>query len=92
MPKINVYLPDDLADAVKETGLPVSAVCQRALEVSVKRVGAIRAVVLGDLSGEDPTAALAQFTQRAKDVIKLAIRGPASAGPRRSARGTCCWA
>ncbi len=80
MPKINVYLPDELADAVKETGLPVSAVCQRALEVSVKRVGAIRAVVLGDLGDEDPTAALAHFTQRAKDVIKLAIRGARERG------------
>jgi ATP-dependent Clp protease ATP-binding subunit ClpC len=73
MPKVNVYLPDDLADAVKETGLPVSAICQRALEQSVKRVTAIRAVVVGDLSGADPTVMLTQFTQRAKDVIKLAV-------------------
>jgi ATP-dependent Clp protease ATP-binding subunit ClpC len=73
MPKINVYLPDDLAEAVKETGLPVSAVCQRALEVSVKRVSAIRAAVIGDLSGADPTVGLNQFTQRAKDVLTLAI-------------------
>jgi len=80
MPKINVYLPDDLADTVKETGLPVSAVCQRALEVSVKRVSAIRAAVLGDLGDEDPTAALTHFTQRAKDVIKLAIGGARERG------------
>lgn len=31
MPKINVYLPDWLADAVRESTLPVSAICQRAL-------------------------------------------------------------
>lgn len=31
MPKINVYLPDDLAQAVKEAQIPVSAICQRAL-------------------------------------------------------------
>ena len=31
MPKINVYLPDDLAEAVKEAGVPVSAVCQATL-------------------------------------------------------------
>jgi ATP-dependent Clp protease ATP-binding subunit ClpC len=73
MPKINVYLPDDLAESVKEAGLPVSAICQRALEQSAKRVSAIRAVVLGDLSGEDPTAGLTSFTQRARDVLKLAI-------------------
>lgn len=71
MPKINVYLPDDLAESVKDTGLPVSAICQRALEQSVKRVTAIRAVT--DLTGTDPTAALTSFTQRAKDVLNLAI-------------------
>lgn len=31
MPKINVYLPGWLADAVRESTLPVSAICQRAL-------------------------------------------------------------
>ncbi len=86
MPKVNVYLPDDLADAVKETGLPVSAICQRALEQSVKRVSAIRSAVVGEL-GEDPTAGLTQFTQRAKDVLTLAVanageRGAAEIGTR----------
>jgi ATP-dependent Clp protease ATP-binding subunit ClpC len=85
MPKINVYLPDDLADTVKEIGLPVSAICQRALEQSAKRVSAIRAV--DDLTGEDPTAALTSFTQRARDALKLAItaaghRGVAELGTR----------
>ena len=85
MPKINVYLPDDLADSVKEVGLPVSAICQRALEQSVKRVSAIRAV--GDLTGTDPTAGLVSFTQRARDAVKLAItaardRGAAEVGTR----------
>ena len=31
MPKVNVYLPGWLADAVRESTLPVSAICQRAL-------------------------------------------------------------
>jgi ATP-dependent Clp protease ATP-binding subunit ClpC len=70
MPKVNVYLPDDLAETVKEIGLPVSAICQRALEQSVKRVAAIRSAVVGEL---DPTAGLTSFTQRAKDVLNLAI-------------------
>jgi ATP-dependent Clp protease ATP-binding subunit ClpC len=78
MPKINVYLPDDLADSVKDTSLPVSAICQRALEQSVKRVTAIRAVT--DLTGADPTAALTSFTQRAKDVLNLAIKGARARG------------
>jgi ATP-dependent Clp protease ATP-binding subunit ClpC len=77
MPKLNVYLSDDLAEAVKETGLPVSTICQRALEQSVKRVSAIRAAVVGDLSGADPTVGLTQFTQRCKDVVKLAIANAA---------------
>lgn len=85
MPKINVYLPDDLADHVRDIGLPVSAICQRALEQSVKRVTAIRAV--GDLTAADPTAGLTSFTQRAKDVFTLAIsaaseRGAAEVGTR----------
>jgi ATP-dependent Clp protease ATP-binding subunit ClpC len=66
-----VYLPDDLAETVKDTGLPVSAICQRALEQSVKRVTAIRAI--GDLTAADPTASLTSFTQRAKDVLTAAI-------------------
>src|SRR5699024_44283 len=87
MPKINVYLPDELAEAVKESGLPVSAVCQRALEVSVRRVGAIRAAVIGALAGEDPPAGLTQVAQRARSVLKLAVtnareRGAAEIGTR----------
>jgi ATP-dependent Clp protease ATP-binding subunit ClpA len=69
MPKVNVYLPDELADAVKAANLPMSAICQRALEQSVKRVTAIRAAVLS----ADPTAELSQFTDRAKTVIKMAV-------------------
>ncbi|SER07501.1 Clp protease N-terminal domain-containing protein [Actinokineospora terrae] len=67
MPKVNVYLPDDLADAVRESGLPLSAICQRALELSVRRVTAIRSATLDDLD------ALTQFTDRAKTAIRLAI-------------------
>ncbi|MCP2330549.1 Clp protease N-terminal domain-containing protein [Actinoalloteichus caeruleus] len=73
MPKINVYLPDDLADGVKATGVPVSAICQRALEQSVRRVSSIRATVLGDLEANDPTAELSQFTERTRTAIKLGI-------------------
>jgi ATP-dependent Clp protease ATP-binding subunit ClpA len=73
MPKINVYLPDDLADAVKESGVPISAVCQRALEASVKRVNAIRAVVLDDLAAGASALQLSRFTQRAQGAIGLAV-------------------
>ena len=79
MPKINVYLPDDLAEAVKEAGVPVSAVCQRALELAVRRVTAIRATPLADLDGE-PTGALAHFTARTRTVLKLAVERAREAG------------
>lgn len=42
MPKVNVYLPDDLATAVRDAGIPVSAVCQRALEHAVRHAAAMR--------------------------------------------------
>ncbi|PXY22152.1 Clp protease N-terminal domain-containing protein [Prauserella muralis] len=73
MPKINVYLPDELAEGVRATGVPVSAICQRALEQSVRRVSAIRATVLGDVESDDPTARLSQFTDRTRAVIRLAV-------------------
>ncbi|GAA4213103.1 Clp protease N-terminal domain-containing protein [Microbispora amethystogenes] len=71
MPKINVYLPDDLAEAVKEASLPVSAICQRALEQAVRRVTAIRESILGDLQIDDPR--LSHFTPRTRAVFRLAL-------------------
>ncbi|WP_199513520.1 Clp protease N-terminal domain-containing protein [Nucisporomicrobium flavum] len=73
MPKINVYLPDDLADAVREAGLPVSAICQRALDQAVRRVTAARQTVLGELDADGLAARLPQFTARAVTVVSLAI-------------------
>ncbi|MEV4410655.1 Clp protease N-terminal domain-containing protein [Catellatospora sp. NPDC049609] len=72
MPKINVYLPDDLADAVRETGVPVSAICQRALEQAVRRVTAIRAGALSDLDGADLAARLPHATERTRTIVRLA--------------------
>src|SRR5437762_7423351 len=43
MPKINVYLSDELAAAVRDLQVPVSAVCQSALERAVREVTALRA-------------------------------------------------
>ncbi|MEV1175650.1 Clp protease N-terminal domain-containing protein, partial [Nonomuraea sp. NPDC049784] len=85
MPKINVYLPDELAEAVKQAGVPVSAVCQRALEQAVRRVTAIRETVLADLDLEEPTGALTHLTARTRTVLKLAAdqaraEGAASVG------------
>ena len=58
MPKINVYLPDDLAEAVRASGVPVSTVCQRALETAVR-----------DASATKITPTFERFTPRAKAVV-----------------------
>ncbi|WP_055588870.1 Clp protease N-terminal domain-containing protein [Peterkaempfera griseoplana] len=88
MPKINVYLPDDLAEAVKEAGLPVSAICQRALEQAVRRVTAIRETALGDLDLQEPTGALAHFTARTRAALKLAVeQAEAQAGEQSGQQG-----
>ena len=60
MPKINVYLPDTLADAVREAQLPVSSICQAALESALQKVQAARD---GRLYG--------RFTPRAQRVLEL---------------------
>ncbi|WP_328473874.1 ATP-dependent Clp protease ATP-binding subunit [Actinoplanes sp. NBC_00393] len=73
MPKINVYLPDELADAVKDTGIPVSAICQRALEQAVRRVTAIRETSLTQLTHDDLEQRFPLFTPRARTVLTLAI-------------------
>jgi ATP-dependent Clp protease ATP-binding subunit ClpC len=42
VPKVNVYLPDALAAAVRDAGIPVSTVCQRALEDALRATTALR--------------------------------------------------
>ncbi|HEX5404327.1 MAG TPA: Clp protease N-terminal domain-containing protein [Pseudonocardiaceae bacterium] len=75
MPKINVYLSDELAEAVKEAGLPVSPICQRALEVAVRKVAALKeAVDQMDFTKDLEVAGLERFTQRARDAIETAMR------------------
>lgn len=74
MPKINVYLPDDLADAVRESGVPVSAICQRALEQAVRRVTAIRETTLTDLDDAALAGRLTHFTARARQVLLLGVQ------------------
>jgi ATP-dependent Clp protease ATP-binding subunit ClpC len=72
MPKINVYLPDDLADAVRDTGVPVSAICQRALESAVRRITAIREANLDDLDPAVLANQMVSFTPRLVSVLALA--------------------
>jgi ATP-dependent Clp protease ATP-binding subunit ClpA/post-segregation antitoxin (ccd killing protein) len=79
MTKINVYLSDDLADAVKEAAVPVSAVCQAALRQAVRRITATREVTARASEGAaiaDPPAV--NFTARARSALEAA-RGRAGA-------------
>jgi ATP-dependent Clp protease ATP-binding subunit ClpC len=71
MPKINVYLPDNLAEAVKDAGVPVSAVCQRALEHAVRRVTAIREITAGSATTL-PDPPVVSFTKRAMSMLESA--------------------
>jgi ATP-dependent Clp protease ATP-binding subunit ClpA/post-segregation antitoxin (ccd killing protein) len=73
MPKINVYLPDALADAVRDAQVPVSAVCQAALERAVRDVTAARATdePPDDRADKAWTGLFARFTPRARQVLTL---------------------
>jgi ATP-dependent Clp protease ATP-binding subunit ClpC len=88
VPKINVYLPDDLAEAVKAAGVPVSAICQRALEQAVRRVTAIRETVLGDLDDAALAARLPHFTARVRTVLRLAAEESGKAANAENTVGT----
>jgi ATP-dependent Clp protease ATP-binding subunit ClpA len=72
MPKINVYLPDDLAAAVRDAQVPVSAVCQRALERAVRDVTSLRASDEAPADDGPRSGTWARFTPRAKSSLTRA--------------------
>ena len=72
MPKVNVYLPDELAAAVKETQIPVSAVCQAALERAVRDVTAARNAEDAPPYELPGIGMYGRFTPRARRVLSLA--------------------
>ena len=72
-PKINVYLPDELASEVKAAGIPVSAVCQQAL---ADAVAASQGVDGSAPAGED------SFTRRAAGVVARRASPPTATRPR----------
>jgi ATP-dependent Clp protease ATP-binding subunit ClpA len=77
MPKINVYLPDELAAAVKAADLPVSAICQKALAEAVEVVGAARkgvAALRNPRFDPDTRPAFAErLTTRMTDKLRRAL-------------------
>jgi ATP-dependent Clp protease ATP-binding subunit ClpC len=75
-PKINVYLPDDLATEVKASGIPVSAVCQQALADAV----AAARTSLPPPDGIGADALSRSFTKRAYGVLADAEKAADAAG------------
>lgn len=82
MPKINVYLPDDLAAAVRRARVPVSTICQQALSEAVRVAGEGREAVEALRNpGFDPQRhpeIAARMTPRLRDALRLAgdLAGP----------------
>jgi ATP-dependent Clp protease ATP-binding subunit ClpA len=72
MPKINVYLPDELAAAVRDAQLPVSGICQAALERAVRDVSSARGVDEAPTEDRPSRGLFARFTPRAREAITLA--------------------
>jgi ATP-dependent Clp protease ATP-binding subunit ClpC len=72
MPKINVYLPDELAAAVRDAQLPVSGICQAALERAVRDVTSARGADQPPPEDRPDVGLFARFTPRAKRAITLA--------------------
>src|SRR5579884_3737748 len=83
MPKVNVYLPDDLAAAVREARLPLSTICQAALAQAVRAHDEARraAAALRDPAFEPERAR--EVAARATEHLRHALeRARDVAGPR----------
>jgi ATP-dependent Clp protease ATP-binding subunit ClpA len=74
MPKINVYLADELAEAVREAQLPVSGICQAALERAVRDVSSARGADQTPPEDRPGSGLFARFTPRARHAVSLAER------------------
>ena len=72
MPKINVYLPEELAVAVRDAQVPVSAVCQHALERAVRDVTSLRATDEPPSEDDPGVGTFKRFTPRARKAVSLA--------------------
>ena len=72
MPKINVYLPDELAAAVRDAQIPVSGICQAALERAVRDVSSARAADATPPDDRPGLGLFSRFTQRARQAVTLA--------------------
>jgi ATP-dependent Clp protease ATP-binding subunit ClpC len=75
VPKINVYLPDDLAAAVKAIDLPVSAICQKALADAVRTVGKARQGIKALRDPEFNADEHPRLIERVSDRMTARLRG-----------------
>lgn len=80
MPKINVYLPDDLAEAVKEAGIPTSAIAQAALDQAARWVASFRRIGETPIDLDNPAASMSRLTDRARTALRLATTAARDAG------------
>ena len=84
-PKINVYLPDALAAAVKDAGVPVSAVCQAALSDAVQQIERAQKAIAALRNPATPAATLrliaevsqSRMTARLTAALQAAATDPA---------------
>lgn len=72
MPKVNIYLPDDLATAVREANVPVSTICQAALERAVRDVTAARSADTGPQDDRPAVGLFSRFTPKARSAVNQA--------------------
>jgi post-segregation antitoxin (ccd killing protein) len=73
MPKLNVYVSDALAAAIKAVGISVSPICQKALEEEVRKVNATRALATHE-------AAVRAAAERLDSAFERTAREPADSG------------
>jgi ATP-dependent Clp protease ATP-binding subunit ClpA len=69
-----VYLPADLADAVRDAQVPVSAICQAALERVVRDVTSARSVDVPPAFDHPGVGLFSRFTPRAQQAVINAER------------------
>jgi ATP-dependent Clp protease ATP-binding subunit ClpC len=80
VPKVNVYLPEELAVAVREAQIPVSAVCQAALERAVRDVTAARNAEDSPADELPGVGLFGRFTPRARKAVSLATEAARDTG------------
>jgi len=80
VPKINVYLPAWLAEAVKESGVPVSSVCQQALEAALGADAERPGRDGGNTEAGRSPDVERMLTNRARQVLRDARRTDVSVG------------